>query len=146
MKAKGKQVKYTLETVEQIALKLKALPKVEPKKKELNKSEAVKVLAKEIKSLQKRDYTLKMIAEILTTHELDISESVLKSYLKRAEEKSTTEATTEEAKSAKAVGAAKVVATETEKTHTTEPTNAIAETKNKTINKRNSTNNFVDID
>lgn len=160
MKAKGKQAKYTLETVEQIALKLKALPKVEAKKKELNKSEAVNVLAKEIKSLQKRDYTLKMIAEILTTHEFDISESVLKSYLKRAEVKSTTEPTTEEAKS-KAVEEEKAAkeaaqaaneeanpATAPKNTDATESTldaEVNADKKNKTTDKRNKTNNFVDI-
>lgn len=163
MKAKGKQAKYTLETVEQIALKLKALPKMEAKKKELNKSEAVNVLAKEIKSLQKRDYTLKMIAEILTTHEFDISESVLKSYLKRAEVKSTTEPTTEEAKSAKSKAveeekAAKEAAQaaneeanpatapkNTDATESTLDAEVNADKKNKTTDKRNKTNNFVDI-
>ena len=142
MRAKGKQTRYNLEAIEQIAAKLKALPKVEPKKKELNKSEAVKVLDKEIKSLQKRGYTLKMIAEILTMHELNISESVLKSYLKRAEEKSTNEATTEEAKSAKAK------ATETKNTDATESTLNVevnADKKNKTAAARNKPNNFVDI-
>ena len=142
MRAKGKQTRYNLEAIEQIAAKLKALPKVEPKKKELNKSEAVKVLDKEIKSLQKRGYTLKMIAEILTMHELNISESVLKSYLKRAEEKSTNEATTEEAKSAKAK------ATETKNTDATESTLNVevnADKKNKTAAARNKPNNVGDI-
>ena len=101
----------------------------------------MKVLIKEIKSLQKRDYTLKMIAEILTAHELDISESVLKSYLKRAEEKSTAEATTEESKSTKAkeVEAAKAAAqaANEEANPATAPKNTDAT--------RNKPNNFVDV-
>lgn len=77
-------MKYTLEAIEKIAETLRAMPKVETKKQEVSKSEGVKMLSKEIKSLQKRGYTMKMIAEILTTNELTISESVLKSYMQRS--------------------------------------------------------------
>ncbi len=72
-------MKYTVETVGAIAEKLKALPKVETTKQEVSKSEAVRLLSKEIRAMQKKGYTFRMIAEILTSNELSITESVLKS-------------------------------------------------------------------
>jgi hypothetical protein len=56
---------YKLEQVEAIASKLRALPAIEPPPKDLTKQEVVKMLAKEIKSLQKRGYTLEQIASSL---------------------------------------------------------------------------------
>jgi hypothetical protein len=75
---------YTVEQVEEIATKLRALPKIEPPPKDLTKSDVVKMLAKEIKSLQKRGYTLEQIASSLKGEGLDISTPTLKSYLQKA--------------------------------------------------------------
>jgi methionine synthase II (cobalamin-independent) len=75
---------YTVEQVEEIAIKLRALPKIEPPPKDLTKSDVVKMLAKEIKSLQKRGYSLEQIASSLKGEGLDISTPTLKSYLQKA--------------------------------------------------------------
>ena len=74
---------YTAAQVEEIAGKLRAMPVIEPPPKDLTKQEVVKMLAKEIKSLQKRGYTLEQIATSLKGEGLDISTPTLKSYLQR---------------------------------------------------------------
>ncbi len=74
---------YTAAQVEEIASKLRAMPIIEPPPKDLTKQEVVKMLAKEIKSLQKRGYTLEQIATSLKGEGLDISTPTLKSYLQR---------------------------------------------------------------
>ena len=56
---------YTVAQVEEIASKLRALPKIESPPKDLTKSDVVKMLAKEIKSLQKRGYSLEQIASLV---------------------------------------------------------------------------------
>jgi hypothetical protein len=88
---------YTAAQVEEIAGKLRALPTIEPPPKDLTKSDAIKMLTKEIKSLQKRGYSLEQIASSLKGEGLDISTPTLKSYLQRtktdrAKAKSNTEA------------------------------------------------------
>ena len=75
---------YTAAQVEEIASKLKELPAIEPPPKDLTKQEVVKMLAKEIKSLQKRGYSLEQIASSLKGEGLDISTPTLKSYLQKA--------------------------------------------------------------
>jgi methionine synthase II (cobalamin-independent) len=75
---------YTVKQVEEIASKLRALPAIEPPPKDLTKSDVVKMLAKEIKSLQKRGYSLEQIASSLKGEGLDISTPTLKSYLQKA--------------------------------------------------------------
>ncbi len=75
---------YTVAQVEEIAGKLRALPAVEPPPKDLTKSDVVKMLAKEIKSLQKRGYSLEQIASSLKGEGLDISTPTLKSYMNKA--------------------------------------------------------------
>jgi intein-encoded DNA endonuclease-like protein len=74
---------YTAAQVEEIAGKLRAMPVVEQPPKDLTKQEVVKMLAKEIKSLQKKGYTLEQIATSLKGEGLDISTPTLKSYLQR---------------------------------------------------------------
>jgi hypothetical protein len=74
---------YTVAQVEEIASKLRALPKIESPPKDLTKSDVVKMLAKEIKSLQKRGYSLEQIASSLKGEGLDISTSTLKSYMQK---------------------------------------------------------------
>lgn len=76
-------MKYTTKQTEAIAAKLRNMPTVE-KKQLLSKQEAVRVLAKEIASVQKRGYTLDQISEMLRGEGLDIATPTLKSYLQRA--------------------------------------------------------------
>jgi hypothetical protein len=75
---------YTVKQVEEIASKLRALPAIEPPPKDLTKSDVVRMLAKEIKSLQKRGYSLEQIASSLKGEGLDISTPTLKSYMQKA--------------------------------------------------------------
>lgn len=75
---------YTVAQVEEIAERLRALPTIEPRPKDLTKSDVVKMLAKEIKSLQKRGYSLEQIANSLKGVGLDISTPTLKSYMNKA--------------------------------------------------------------
>jgi hypothetical protein len=79
----GYYMGYTAAQVEEIAGKLRAMPVVEQPPKDLTKQEVVKMLAKEIKSLQKKGYTLEQIATSLKGEGLDISTPTLKSYLQR---------------------------------------------------------------
>ena len=74
---------YTVAQVEEIASKLRALPTIEPPPKDLTKSDVVKMLAKEIKSLQKRGYSLEQISSSLKGEGLDISTPTLKSYMQK---------------------------------------------------------------
>jgi hypothetical protein len=74
---------YTVAQIEEIAGKLKLLPDIDPPQKDLTKADAVKMLAKEIKSLQKRGYSLEQIATSLKGEGLDISTPTLKSYLQK---------------------------------------------------------------
>lgn len=77
---------YKLEQVEAIAAKLRELPAIEPPPKDLSKKEAVKLLSKEIRSLQKRGYTLEQIATSLKGEGLDISTYTLKSYMNNSKQ------------------------------------------------------------
>lgn len=77
-------MKYTTEQLEAIAAKLRDMPPVEKKKQEHSKQEAVRIISKEIASLQKRGYTLDQISETLRGEGLSIATPTLKSYLQRA--------------------------------------------------------------
>lgn len=88
-------MKYTTEQLEAIAAKLREMPPVEKKKREHNKAEAVRLLAREITLMQKRGYTLDQISESLRGEGLDIATPTLKSYLQRSK---TTQATNPKAK------------------------------------------------
>ncbi|WP_181243896.1 hypothetical protein [Chamaesiphon polymorphus] len=85
---------YKLEQVEAIAAKLRELPAIEPPPKDLSKKEAVKLLSKEIRSLQKRGYTLEQIASSLKGEGLDISSYTLKSYMNNSKQGSKLKAAT----------------------------------------------------
>jgi len=56
---------YTIEQIEQIAAKLRELPPIERQQRQVNKQEAVRLLAKEIQALRQRGYTLEQIADAL---------------------------------------------------------------------------------
>ena len=74
----------TIEKVEAIAAKLRAMPPIENKKREVSKQESIKLLTGEITALRERGYTLEQIAALLTEDELQIGAPTLKSYLQRA--------------------------------------------------------------
>lgn len=74
---------YTNEKLEAIAAKLKTMPSIDKKSQEHSKQDAIKLLSKEIVSLQKRGYTLDQIAETLRGEGLEITTPTLKSYLQR---------------------------------------------------------------
>lgn len=74
----------TVEQVERIAEKLRALPPIENKKRVVSKQESIKMLTSEIAGLRERGYTLEQIAALLTEDELQIGAPTLKSYLQRA--------------------------------------------------------------
>ena len=76
-------MKFTTEQIEAVRSKLKNLPEIEKVKKEHTKAETVRMLAKEITSLQKRGYALEQIADYLKGEGLDIGTPTLKSYLQR---------------------------------------------------------------
>lgn len=75
---------YTTEHLEAIASKLRDMPPIERKKPEYSKQAAVKMLVKEITTLQKRGYSLEQIAETLRGEGLDVATPTLKNYLQRA--------------------------------------------------------------
>ena len=77
----------TIEKVEAIAAKLRALPPIENKKRVVSKQESIKMLTSEIAGLRERGYTLEQIAELLTADQLEIGAPTLKSYLQRTRTK-----------------------------------------------------------
>jgi hypothetical protein len=72
---------YTKEQVQEMAAKLRAMPKIEPPPKDLTKKEVVQALAREIKSLRNKGYSLEQIVNSLKGFGLDISTPSLRSYL-----------------------------------------------------------------
>ncbi len=79
---------FTRVQLEEIAVKLRAMPKLEPPPRDLTKQEAVKVLAKEIKSLRAKGYSMEQIANSLKGFGLDVSTPTLKNYLQKSKPKS----------------------------------------------------------
>lgn len=80
-----KRAKYTPEQLESVAEKLRSMPAVEAKRKtaELSKQEAIKALSKDIRAMEKRGYTLEMIAGILKDENISVSVPTLRNYLQR---------------------------------------------------------------
>lgn len=78
-----KQTKYTLEMLETVMEKMKAAPAPAKANTHYNKSESVRLMIKEIQSMQKRGYTVKMISDFLHENGIEIKEAVLKSYIQR---------------------------------------------------------------
>ena len=76
-------VAYKAEQLESIAAKLRAMPPMEKKPKDHTKQEAIKVLAREIKAMQARGYSLDHISETLRGEGMAITTPTLKSYLQR---------------------------------------------------------------
>lgn len=79
----NKQTKYTLEILEAVMEKMKAAPAPAKANTHYNKAESVRLMIKEIQSMQKRGYTMKMISDFLHENGIEIKEAVLKSYIQR---------------------------------------------------------------
>ena len=82
-------MKYTNTQIELVLEKLKNMPPVKEKNQGCSKQEAVKLLKKEISSMQQRGYALDQISEVLRTEGIDITTPTLKSYLQRAKTNNT---------------------------------------------------------
>ncbi|MFZ5532244.1 MAG: protein mobC [Pseudomonadota bacterium] len=76
-------MKYTPEFVDSVAQKLRDLPAVESVKKttEMSKQEAIRKLSKDIRAMQKRGYTMDMIADVLKSENIMVSVATLRNYL-----------------------------------------------------------------
>ncbi len=75
---------YKAEHLDAVAAKLRAMPPVEKKPRDHNKQEAIKILAREIKAMQTRGYTLDQIGEALRGEGIAVTTPTLKSYLQRS--------------------------------------------------------------
>lgn len=75
---------YSKEQVEDFLKALKEIPQEVKEDKAKNTKELIKLLSKEITSLQKRGYSIGIIAEKLRKKGLNISDGSLKSYLKNS--------------------------------------------------------------
>jgi len=74
---------YTLQHVEEMLSKLKAMPELDKSKRRVSKQEAVGLLSGEIQRMQERGYTINDIAEVLHDMGLEITASTLKNCLAR---------------------------------------------------------------
>jgi hypothetical protein len=79
---------HTLEDAERMARALRALPAMDGSKRRLTKQALIKVLAREIASLQQRGYSIEQVTDSLRGVGLDISTPTLKSYLHRSKRRS----------------------------------------------------------
>ncbi len=81
--------KVSGEQIEAAKSLLSALDPVAAAEKEVSKREAIIALKGEIKdAMDNKGYTIKQIAELLTTSGLEIKESTLKSYIKEPKKES----------------------------------------------------------
>lgn len=78
------KLKFTTEQIEAVRAKLKDLPSIEKIRTEHTKADTVKMLSREIISLQKRGYSLEQIADFIKGEGLDIGTPTMKSYLQRS--------------------------------------------------------------
>jgi hypothetical protein len=75
---------YTVEAIDEIIEKVRALPAKDAKARKLDKRVSVKRMAEELSALQERGYTLEEIADSVRGFGFDITTPTLKSYLQRA--------------------------------------------------------------
>jgi intein-encoded DNA endonuclease-like protein len=73
----------TKDTIETISSRLKALPPVPLEKQTFTKEEALKLLTKDIKDLQKKGYSLDQISEALKNEKIKISKNHLRAFLEK---------------------------------------------------------------
>lgn len=75
---------HTVKQLEELRRRLSELPVPDDGEREVNKREAIAMLAGEIGKLQKKGYNFEMIAKALASYGLDMSVSTLKSYITKA--------------------------------------------------------------
>lgn len=76
---------YKIAQVEDLKKKISELPELDNSEREVTKQEAIKLLSKEISLLQKRGYSIAMVADVLTRNGMEISIPTLKTYLTRSD-------------------------------------------------------------
>lgn len=76
--------RFSAEQVRSIEQKLKALPKTNVARSEMNKVEAIKMLSAAVRAAQKNGHTLDELAKQLGEWGFEISPATLKNYLLRA--------------------------------------------------------------
>jgi hypothetical protein len=74
---------YGLSRIHELKAELAAMPKVDPATREVSKQEAVRQLAPEIESLQKKGYPLERVVTLLADRGIAITLGTLKTYLSR---------------------------------------------------------------
>jgi hypothetical protein len=78
-------MRRTIGHAEQLAAKLRTLPEVNIKGREISKQEEIKLLAADIQALiRERNWTIQQVAEYLTAQGLAIGTPTLKCYLQRS--------------------------------------------------------------
>lgn len=83
-----KIVNISPDRIEAIRAKLLAAP--DPERKDLNRRDAIKAMAKELQELQNRGYTLTELAAMLKTEGIEVSAPTLKTYIADATAKAPT--------------------------------------------------------
>jgi hypothetical protein len=81
-------MEYTVESANQLAAELRALPAKDPAQRRLDKQGMVRHIVEAITELQERGYTLEEVAQSLTSKGLEITTPTLKSYLQRVKKAS----------------------------------------------------------
>lgn len=76
--------RFSAEQVRNIEQRLKALPKINVARNEMNKVEAIKALSAAVRTAQKNGHTLDELAKQLGEWGFEISPATLKNYLLRA--------------------------------------------------------------
>jgi hypothetical protein len=75
--------KLTEETVDNLAARMRGLPELPKKDRVLSKVDAVRRLAKEIRGLRDRGYSMEQIAELLSEGGVQVTPRALGSYMTR---------------------------------------------------------------
>jgi hypothetical protein len=75
---------HTVKQMEALRMTLSAMPPIDDGERELSKRQAIAMLARDIRDLQRKGYTYEMIAQALSSNGLDMSVATLKSYITKA--------------------------------------------------------------
>ena len=80
-------MKYTFQTAEELATKLRELPPADLTQRRMTKQAIIRHLAAEIAAMQQRGHSLEQVAESLCGFGLAITTPTLKSYLQRTKKR-----------------------------------------------------------
>jgi hypothetical protein len=75
----------TVAEVYELRQKLDALPEQDAAEREVSKQDAVALMARQVRQLQQRGYSMDAVAQFISSHGLQISTHALRSYLSRAQ-------------------------------------------------------------